>query len=129
MGVGTMKNIRLEDLTFNRPGKIELHANTDGLIIHNVKLNHALTPDWQLLAIGPKSQTYRRGTDPERWVEIFSPDLDCTVRNVSVSGVRTRESQADLPIDQSVQVIEQKPNPDYPKTTPKGGTGKGIWIR
>jgi len=23
----------------------------------------------------------------------------------------------------------QKPNPDYPKTTPKGGTGKGIWIR
>ncbi len=21
-----------------------------------------------------------------------------------------------------------KPNPDYPKTTPKGGTGKGIWI-
>jgi len=26
-------------------------------------------------------------------------------------------------------VIEQKLNPDYPKTTLKGGTGKGIWIR
>jgi hypothetical protein len=23
----------------------------------------------------------------------------------------------------------QKPNPDYPKTTPKGGSGKGILIR
>ncbi len=129
MGVGTMKNIRLEDLTFNRPGKIELHANTDGLIIRNVKLNHALAPDWQLLAIGPKSQTYRHGGETARWVEIFSPDLDCTVRNVSVSGVRTRESQTDLPLDQIVQVIEQKPNSDYPKTTPKGGTGKGVWIR
>jgi hypothetical protein len=25
--------------------------------------------------------------------------------------------------------MEQKSNPDYPTTTPKGGTGKGIWIR
>jgi hypothetical protein len=47
----------------------------------------------------------------------------------SVSGVRTKDSQADLPIEQVVQVIEQKINPDYPKTTPKGGTGKGICIR
>jgi polygalacturonase len=129
VGVGSMKNIVFENLVFNRPGKIELHATTDGLIIHNVKLNHALTPDWHLLAIGPKSQTYRRGTDPARWAEIFSPDLDCTVRNVSVTGVRTHNSQTDLPVEQIVQVIEQKPNPDYPKNTPKGGTGKGIWIR
>jgi hypothetical protein len=34
-----------------------------------------------------------------------------------------------LPIEQVTKVIEQKLNPDYPKTTPKGGTGKGIWIR
>jgi len=27
VGVGSVKNIRLEDVTFNRPGKIELHAN------------------------------------------------------------------------------------------------------
>jgi hypothetical protein len=32
-------------------------------------------------------------------------------------------------VEQVVKVIEQKPNHDYPKTTPKGGTGKGIWIR
>lgn len=131
LGVGTMKNIRFEDLTFNRPGKIELHANTDGLIIHNVKVNHALAPDWHLLAIGPKSMTYKSGgpTAPEKWTEIFSPDLDCTVRNVSIARVRSRDSQTDLTIEQVVKVIEQKANPDYPKTTPKGGTGKGIWIR
>ena len=39
------------------------------------------------------------------------------------------DSQTDLPIGQVVKVIELKPNPGYPKTTPKGGTGKGIWVR
>jgi hypothetical protein len=131
IGVGTLKNIRFEDLVFNRPGVIELHANTDGLAIQNVRLNFPITPDYHLLAIGPKSQTYKygRSEDPSRWAEIFSPDLDCTVRSLSVSGVRTRDSQTDFPIEQVVNVIEQKLNPDYPKTTPKGGTGKGIWIR
>ena len=43
-----------------------------------------------------------------------------------MTGVRTRDSQTDLPTDRLVRVIEQKLNPDYPKTTPRGGTGKGI---
>ena len=132
LGVGTLKDIRFEGLTFNRPGVIELHADTDGFTIRDVTLNFALNPDWHLLAIGPKSQTYQHGgssADPARWTEIFSPDLDCTVRHVTISGVRTRDSLTDLPIDRVVRVIEQKRNPDYPKTTPKGGTGKGIWIR
>lgn len=51
------------------------------------------------------------------------------MRNVSVTGVHARDSQTELPIERVVRVIEQKRNPDYPKTTPKGGTGKGIWIR
>jgi hypothetical protein len=130
-GVGTLKRIRFEDLTFNRPGVIELHANTDGLAIHNVTLNFPPAPDWRLLAVGPKSQTYMHGGSehPARWTEIFSPDLDCTLRNLTVSGVRPRGSQADLPIERVVRVVEQKLNPDYPKTTPRGGTGKGVWVR
>lgn len=131
IGVGTVKNLRLEDLTFNRPGKIELHANADGISIHNVQVNHPITPDWHLLAIGPLSRTYKRGKtgDPAQWTEIFSPDLDCTMCKVTVTSVRTWDSQTDLPIEKVVKVIEQKPYPDYPKTTPKGGTGKGIWMR
>jgi hypothetical protein len=129
IGVGSIRNLRFENLVFNRPGKIELHANTDGLVIQGVEVNHPIAEDWQLLAIGPKSQTWNRAKDPARWTEIFSPDLDCTVRNVTISGVRARDSQTDLPIARVVKVIEQKLNPDYPKTTPKGGTGKGIWIR
>jgi hypothetical protein len=41
----------------------------------------------------------------------------------------TADSKADLPMEQAVKAIEQKLNPDYPKTTPRGDTGKGIWIR
>ena len=131
IGVGSIRNLRFEELVLNRPGKIELHANTDGLVIQNVRINHPITDDWHLLAIGPLSQTYKHGKseDPMNWTEIFSPDLDCTVRNLSVSGVRVRGSQGDLHVEQVVHVIEQKPNLDYPKSTPRGGTGKGIWIR
>ncbi len=127
-GVGNVKLLRIEELSFERPCQIELHANTDGISIHDVRLLHSVSSDWRLLAIGPKSQTYRTA-DPSRWTEIFSPDLDCTVRNVSITGVRASDSKFDLPIEQVVSVIKQKPNPDYPKTTPRGGIGKGIWIR
>lgn len=130
-GIGTLRNLRFENLVFHHPGKIEVHADTDGLVVAGVDLRHPLAPGWHLLALGPKSMTYKGapGTDPARWTEIFSPDLDCTVRNVSVTGVREHGSSTDQPLAQVVKVIEQQPNPDYPKTTPKGGTGKGIWIR
>jgi hypothetical protein len=131
VSIGTLKNIVFENLTFHRPGSIQVHANTDGLTIRDANLLFALPADYHLLELGPKSATYQGapGTYPAKWTEIFSPDLDCTVRNVSMTGIRTRDSQTELPIERVVRVIEQKPNPDYPQTTPKGGTGKGIWIR
>jgi hypothetical protein len=94
-------------------------------------VHHAITPDWHLLALGPKSATYKGapGTDPARWTEIFSPDLDCTVRNVVINGVRQAGSGKDLPIEQVAKVIEMGLNSRYPQTTPKGGLGRGIWIR
>lgn len=130
-GLGTIRHLRLEDLVFHRPGLVEVHANVDGIAIERVALHHSLAPDWHLLAIGPKSQTYRHGglSDPSKWVEIFSPDLDCTVRNLTVSGIRGDGLNEDLPADRVVRVIEQKINFSYPETTPRGGTGKGIWIR
>lgn len=128
--IGKLENIRFEQLTFNRPGTIELHADADGLTIEGVSLAFDPPPDWHVLAIGPKSMTYKGNeADPAKWREVFSPDRDCTVRNVSISGVRRAGAREDLPINRLIKVIELQPNPDYPKTTPKGGTGKGIWVR
>lgn len=130
IGVGTLKNLVFENLVFHRPGSIQVHANTEGLAVSDVKLDFKPRDDFLLIELGPKSATYKHKPDnPATWVEIFSPGLDCTVRNLAVTGVRIRDAQTDLTIDQIVRVIEQKPNPDYPKTTPKGGTGKVIWIR
>lgn len=128
--VGRLERIRFEQLTFHRPGTIEVHADTDGLVIDGVTLAFEPPSAWHLLAIGPKSMTYKHSpTEPARWTEIFSPDRDCTVRNVLIGGVRQAGATEDLPLDRVVKVVEMKPNPDYPKTTPKGGTGKGIWVR
>jgi hypothetical protein len=124
-GLGMLKNLRFEDLTFSRPGRFEIHAELDGLVLHQVTLAKRAP----LILIGPKSQTYRSGDDPARWVEIFSPDLDCMARNLSVSGVRVQGESTGMSPDEVIRVIVQTPNPDYPATTPRGGTGKGVWRR
>jgi hypothetical protein len=130
-GIGTLKNIVFENLTFTRPGSIQVHANTEGLSVSKVKLLFPPPANYRLIELGPKSMTYKSGgpAAPGKWTEIFSPDLDCTVRNLTVSGVRLRDSPQDLPLEQVVQVIQQKLNADYPRTTPRGGSGKGIWVR
>ena len=127
--VGRLANIRLESLVFNRPGTIEVHADTTGLVIDGVEVRFAPAADWRLVKLGPKSQTYKhKPADPATWTEIFSPDRDCTVHGLEIAGVRDAAGR-DLPADRLVEVIEQRPNPDYPRTTPRGGTGRGIWER
>jgi hypothetical protein len=130
-GIGYVSNIFFEKIVLNSPGSFQIHVDVDSLSIRDVQLHFPVGPDYPLVEIGPKSQTYKHGgsADPANWVEIFSPDLNCTVRGLDVSGIRGNESQPHIPMEQLVRVIEMKPNPDYPSTTPRGGTGKGIWIR
>jgi hypothetical protein len=132
--VGTLRNIRLERLQFTRPGAIEIHAQTDGLTIHDADLRHPPLPGHFLVRIGPKSHTYK-GADPgnaARWTEIFSPDRDCTVRGLDIARVRQHHPNGrvtDLVPDEVVQVIQLTPNARYPETIPRGGSGRGILIR
>lgn len=126
IGVGELRGIHFEGLVLHFPARIEVHANTSSLSIRNVRL---VDPRKPLVFIGPKSATYKHGPDPARWTEIFSPALDCTVKDLTIEDVRAQDSDIALSADEVVKVIEQKPNPDYPKTMPMGGTGKGIWIR
>lgn len=80
----------------------------------------------RLVEVGTKSSTWKRGhKDPKMWAELFDVDLVCTAddltfRNVTFAGVPCREK------DVLVGAHALTVNPDYPNTTPKGGTGKGI---
>lgn len=132
--VGELRNIHFEHLTFSRPGRIQVHAETDGLAVRDVELTFQAAADYRLMLIGPSSATFMHDpNDPAKWTELFSPDRDCTVRNLSIRDVRHRAADGTETLVENpeslVRVVEQTINPDYPKTTPRGGTGKGVWIR
>ena len=140
--IGRMTNLHFRGIdVFRYIGKplFEIASNVDGMHVENVTLHFDLRQapfaGYKLIEIGPKSRTLKRDpADPRTWVEIFSPDKDCTVRNLRLSSFRSRTGQDGQQVrglagEALVRVFSQKPNPDYPKTTPKGGTGKGIWVK
>lgn len=135
--VGTLADLHFRRLTITRPHEpatLQVQARLDGLTLDDVVLAFAVTPAYRLVSIGPLSMTYKfNPADPATWVEIFAPDRDCSVRNLTIRNVRLRAADgSETPVqdtDALVRVIEQRLNPDYPQTTPRGGTGKGIWLR
>lgn len=136
--IGTVTNVRFSKLVFNRAGRFQIAANVDGLSIDNVQLNFDInTPenkDFKLVEIGPMSQTATSGaSDPSAWVELFSPDRDVTVRSFRLTNVSTKVGDRITPLTDAearlVKVSDQQPNPDYPKTTPRGGTGKAKMVQ
>jgi hypothetical protein len=72
--------------------------------------------------------------DPSTWVELFSPDSDCTVDELVVEEIRlvdrSRSATAGRSLDprELVRIVEQQPNADYPRTIPRSGSGKGHII-
>ncbi|MCK5802087.1 MAG: right-handed parallel beta-helix repeat-containing protein [Lentisphaeria bacterium] len=137
--IGNMKNLFFSDVRVDRrigAALFQIHSNVDGLTIRDVRLGFAPKREggksFTLVAIGPVSQTYKFDkNDPNRWVEVFSPDKDCTVKGLHIASVRSangtdgKESGRRIAADELVRVIQQTVNPNYPKSTPKGGTGQG----
>ncbi|NSW56558.1 MAG: hypothetical protein HPY44_11120 [Armatimonadetes bacterium] len=134
--IGEMRGIFVRDAVTvpTHEALAQVHSNVDGLDIANVVLQASALPDgYALVSVGPLSAVYKHNpADPATWVEIFSPDKDCTVRNLSLSRISLQppdgERQA-LDADALIRVIEQKPNPDYPRSQPKGGTGRGHLVQ
>jgi len=135
--IGKMVRLFFRDVHIGRATPeptFQVAANIRGMSVRDVYLGFDPDADpahpYKLIGVGPMSATYTFGqADPARWVELFSPDEDCTVEDLHVAGVQARpegegEWRAVEP-QQLVQVISQTPNPDYPHTTPRGGTGKG----
>ena len=135
--IGTVRNVCFDKLAFNRAGRFQVAVNVDGLSINDVQLNFDVDApgrnDYKLVEIGPMSQTYKfNAKDPSRWVELFSPDRDVTIRGFRLTNVcaEAGEGAKALPHAEArlVKFADQKPNADYPKTTPRGGTGKAVLV-
>ena len=127
--LGTLRDISLQRLTFTRPGVIQIAADVDGMEVEDVDFQFEPDSGFRLVEIGPMSMTYRHGDDPSRWVEVFSPDRDVTVRNFHLGEVRVNGQVVSDAEARFLQVKDQQINPDYPKTTPRGGTGKATLVR
>ena len=126
---GRLGRIQLQRLTFTRPGVIKVAANVDGLGISDVSFAFDPGPVFKLVEIGPMSATFRsKPADPSSWVEIFSPDRDVKVSGFSLEGVRVQGRPACSAASLFVSVKDQHPNPDYPKTTPRGGIGRAFLV-
>lgn len=129
IALGKLCNISLQRLTFTRPGVIKVAADVDGLSVDEVDLRFTPTPGFKLIEIGPMSQTYRFGTDSSKWVEIFSPDRDVIVRGFRLGKININGQSAADAETKFVSVNDQHLNPEYPKTMPRGGTGKATLVR
>lgn len=136
--IGTIKNVYFQALVFHRPGRFQIAANVAGLAVEDVQLHFdPAAPhyrNFKLIEIGPMSETYKhQPNDPAAWVELFSPDRDVTVRNFRLAkvSITTEQGWQPLPNAESelVRIADQQPNPDYPKSTPRGGRGRAIVIR
>lgn len=135
VGVGRLEDIELSDILVSTPAPehfpgdspctVQVHADVQGLSLDRVRLefNPDAFPNWRLVEVGPKSATYTyKADDPSTRVEIFEPDLDCTVESLSITDV----TYNDEPVSPQalLKQTDQPPNPDWPRTCPRGGCGK-----
>jgi len=128
--IGNIKNVQIENVRFaadHGAAPFQIAHNVDGLTIRDVRLGFEPKDGFALVEIGPLSMTFKANpADPATWVEVFSPDKDCTVRNFELTQVQTPTKPADP--KHLIRLIQQKINPDYPNTTPRGGVGRGILL-
>lgn len=113
----------------------DICADTDSLTLRDVCLNYVpgegdMAP--YLVSVGPKALTWPRGKDPQDgWKEVFNPDANPTVKNLTVRDVYCPDPDRPGRHVQCVDVarlIHERhlsPNPDFPHTMPRGGTGHG----
>ncbi len=138
-GLGSLYNLYFENMTFDyynaqqyytvKNACFELHADAYNLNFSDISVNYPLCDpeysDYHFLAVGPISATWKITDNPEDWFDFFDPDSVChadriTMNNISENGEKCLDSEKLL------YIRKQTVNPDYPNTTPAGGTGFGT---
>ena len=79
----------------------------------------------KFMSVGPLSAVWKNGSDdPQKWGEVFDPDAVCHVENVYFKNISFEDCKATTR-EMLTKEITMTVNPDYPNTTPRGGTGYG----
>ncbi len=138
-GLGEINNVYFDNVTFDyyplnqyytqKDACIEVHADCFNLNFKNIKINYPLADkdhdNYRFIAVGPISATWKINDNPDDWFDFFDPDSNChvdriTLENITVNGEACKDE------DKLLYVRHQTVNPDYPNTTPAGGTGFGV---
>lgn len=84
----------------------------------------------KLISVGPISYTWKKHfpDEPEKWGELFEPDSICEAKNITLNNVTFNGVKVNS-LDEVMSEVHLSINPDYPNTTPRGGTGYGTIIK
>ena len=143
--VGNINNVYFENIRFDKVrkdgfseitvnGLFDCCADMKDIHFNNISVDMDKAEfdktGLKLMSVGPISFTWKRHypDEPEKWGELFSPDAVCEVKNVTFKNIIFNgEKMTDL--DGIMSEVHLTVNPDYPNTTPKGGTGYGTIIK
>lgn len=116
-------------------GVFDICADIDNISINDVRFNYVpgtgeMAPC--LVTVGPKALTWPRSKAPgSGWKEVFNPNAKPVVKNLSVKNIQAPDP--DKPgkymryknADKLIKATRLSLSPDFPKTMPRGGMGKG----
>jgi hypothetical protein len=116
-------------------GVFDICADIDALSIRNVRFSY--TPGEgemaaYLVTVGPKALTWPRSSKPEDgWKEVFNPNANPVVKGLRIQDVNLPDPArpgAYVPCGDAAKLVYARrlsPNPDFPRSMPRGGVGRG----
>lgn len=139
--VGRIENVFFKNISFAPAtsagfhglpvkGLFEVCADCRQLYLEDIFVKNTVedctTLDLRLMNVGPLSAVWKNGSEnPTDWGEVFDPNAVCTVDDIFMKNIFFAEKKiTDLTL--LTREVHMEINPDYPKTTPKGGTGHGT---
>ncbi len=139
--VGTIENILFKNITFKQLSAAGFHglpvksafevcADINNLYFEDISIGNSVSEcmdlDLRFMNVGPLSAVWKNGSEnPDDWGEVFDPDAICTADEIYMENI-TFAGEHVTDLDILTREVKMSINPDYPNTTPKGGTGYGT---
>lgn len=124
--VGRTDHIYFEKIELEEGACFEVCSNSAFISFEDIHLSYsAKGKSVVLVHVGPKSVTGNRNAPSDEWTEVYYPEGICKVEELYFRNI-TDDSESSIKQEHLAEEIQLKPNPNYPNTIPRGGTGFGI---